>query len=210
MSARHNSTVICFDAFGTLVPQGRRGRSPYQLLSEAATLAGISNWRHYVLTCPLDPRAIADCIGAPEQSTRLEMALEREMEGLALFPGVAEMLDELHRRGAQLWVCSNLAKPYGVRLRTLLPEYVQTLFSYEIGYTKPAPEIYRRLIQRAGVAPERIWFFGDSERSDVVGPQNAGMHAELINWNTGPTLTATLRNTFHRWPHLEPVSIKSF
>jgi FMN phosphatase YigB (HAD superfamily) len=55
----------------------------------------------------------------------------------------------------------------------------RAIFSAELGLTKPAPEAFRRLAARPGVAPEEILFFDDYP-SYVEGAREAGLAAHVV------------------------------
>ncbi len=53
--------------------------------------------------------------------------------------------------------------------------------SVGLGWRKPHPTIYAEALERLGIRPEQAVFAGDSYLADFVGPQEAGIHAYLID-----------------------------
>jgi putative hydrolase of the HAD superfamily len=49
------------------------------------------------------------------------------------------------------------------------------------GVRKPDPEIFRRALERMGVAPVRALYAGDIPSVDVDGAHDAGLHAVLVD-----------------------------
>ena len=97
-------------------------------------------------------------------------------------------LDELHARGFRTGILSNT--PWGtpaipwreeVNRHGLLTAVDAVAFCVECGYRKPAPQPFRHIAAKLGVAPEACFFVGDDPRWDPVGARGAGMHAILID-----------------------------
>lgn len=53
--------------------------------------------------------------------------------------------------------------------------------SEEVGYSKPAKEIYQMAMDAFKVAAHEVVFVGDSIKNDVIGPMNHGMKAIWVN-----------------------------
>lgn len=49
--------------------------------------------------------------------------------------------------------------------------------SYEVGFIKPEPEIYRAVTEIVQVAPAECLFVGDNLLADYEGPRQFGMRA---------------------------------
>ena len=96
--------------------------------------------------------------------------------------GAVETLQTLRDRGYQVALLTN----WDARVRTLLKEngydrYFDHLFiSSEIGYEKPAPEIFQHAAQALKLPPEQILHIGDSLQHDIEGAQAAGWTAVRI------------------------------
>jgi putative hydrolase of the HAD superfamily len=55
----------------------------------------------------------------------------------------------------------------------------RTIFSAEIGRSKPDPEAFRRLATRLGCAPDEMLYF-DDDATYVVGAREAGLSADRV------------------------------
>ena len=93
-------------------------------------------------------------------------------------PGTAEILAALKPR-YRLGLLSNLT--HGPAARRILDHlklssYFEVLLvSGDLGYRKPHPQIFQRLIDALEVPPASILFVGDDPRTDVQGSLLAGM-----------------------------------
>lgn len=95
-------------------------------------------------------------------------------------PQVEMMLEELFRMKIRTAVISNIsfsAVALKRKIDTALPgnHFEFVIASSEYGVRKPNPLIFRAALQRAGVAPEDVWFCGDNYQADIVGSSGAGM-----------------------------------
>lgn len=54
-----------------------------------------------------------------------------------------------------------------------------SVFSSEVGWRKPAPQLYRAILDRLGVAAGEALHVGDRTLEDYEGPRQAGMRAVL-------------------------------
>lgn len=100
-----------------------------------------------------------------------------------VFPDVAATLDELQQRGIDFLVASN----FDERLHPIcdeLPELQllsRRVISASIGWHKPSPHFYTRLVEIAGCPAEQILMVGDDLENDVRAAQASGLQAVLIN-----------------------------
>jgi len=95
-------------------------------------------------------------------------------------PGLREMLARFTRKGLTLGIISNTCIPGEVLERHLQAEGLLELlpvrvYSCDVGYRKPAREIFLAGIQRAGLCAAETMFVGDSLRADIRGAAGAGM-----------------------------------
>ena len=99
------------------------------------------------------------------------------------FPDAAGALQELRSRGLGLGVISN----WDPSARGLLDSHGLARFfdpiviSSEVGSQKPAPEIFRIALQKAGLRGEQCLYVGDNYYDDVVGCRKLGMRGLLVN-----------------------------
>jgi len=96
-------------------------------------------------------------------------------------PGAMEVLEELKKRGIKLAIISNTI--HGQIERALLRHYKVhdmfkvLLFSSEVRFRKPRPEIFRMALYHMGVPSEGALHVGDTPEADVIGALKAGMGA---------------------------------
>ena len=100
------------------------------------------------------------------------------------YPGVAELIGRLHKKGYAVGVLSNKQAPVLEKLvASLLPagsyDAVQGVFPG--APVKPAPFLTNRILDRLGAAPCECVFVGDSD-VDYKTAQNAGLTHVAVTW----------------------------
>jgi FMN phosphatase YigB (HAD superfamily) len=136
--------------------------------------------------------------GAEHVLTLLDVQLDAEQRAAAvrtfehaaadldmeLTDGVGATLTALHERGIKLGIICDVGMTPSPVLRGWLADHgVLDLFDHwsfsdEVGYYKPAPEIFRDALTGLGrIAPGRAAHVGDLRRTDVAGAQAMGMIA---------------------------------
>ncbi len=104
-------------------------------------------------------------------------------------PGALETLHKLMEHGIPLAIISNTI--HGQIEKALLRHYQLQdkfkilLFSSEVRYRKPRPEIFRLALHHLRVPPEKAMHVGDTPDADVVGALKAGMKAVYYNPQKG-------------------------
>lgn len=100
-----------------------------------------------------------------------------------LFPGAAELCDELRARGLVVGLVSNwsprlprLVEQLGLAART---DFV--LCSALERLEKPDEELFRRALRRAGVRADEALHAGDDLEKDFHGARRAGLRAVLVD-----------------------------
>lgn len=175
--------AIIFDLFGTLI-RYRVQHHPYRQLLKWAR-------EHGRIPQPSDARVIMTHDEGIELLTdklrvnapagllnKLTDDIETELQSLTLFDDVEPTLEALHNSNIRLAICSNLAKPYGAVIPRLLSNFSFThVLSYECGFIKPEPEIYKLAAAGLNVSPKECLFVGDTYLADYHGPCEAGMSA---------------------------------
>ncbi len=115
-----------------------------------------------------------------------------------VFPGVRESLDFLSRSGYKLAVVSNSLGPNTrIDLETtgLVNYFEQIVISSEVGWRKPHPEIFRRVLELLDVQPSETVFVGDNIREDIKGATDAGIHAVMVSYTKeqNPNISAATK-----------------
>lgn len=120
---------------------------------------------------------------SPELAAALELAFSDagSAADLRLVPGTASCLHALRDAGVKLAIiCDVGLTPTPVLLERLEREGLLELFdavafSEEVGYYKPAPQMFHHVLDRLGVEPARAAHVGDRLRTDVGGARAAGL-----------------------------------
>lgn len=97
------------------------------------------------------------------------------------------LLDAVRRRGLKVGIVSNTPDPPDLWLDNLaadgVTEHVDAVvLSSQVGLRKPAPEIYRAVLDALGVEPSNALFVGDRVREDIQGPAALGMRTCLVTY----------------------------
>jgi glucose-1-phosphatase len=152
---------------------------------------------------------------SPEQVRRIHTAWL-----LGEYPGIGDVVDELHRAGIPTGVLSNTNHAHWVammprRWHTAAPQgatdpadrhpasgyptlarILHPHASHLLGHTKPTVEIHRAFEHRVGVRPEQVLFFDDLA-DNVTGARVAGWKVHQIDHtaDTAAQMRATLRQS---------------
>ena len=100
-----------------------------------------------------------------------------------VYDDVRPTLQTLRERGYKLAVISN----WDDRLKPLLADlqlsdYFETIvLSIDVGATKPSPKIFEQTLKLLNVSASELFHVGDSLEEDLVGPQQCGIAALLLD-----------------------------
>lgn len=116
----------------------------------------------------------------------LRLEQEAWWHGARVDPGAVPLLDSLRDRGIRTGLCSNApyrAQSLHEQLAFLgVDEHLDAVtFSSEVGWRKPAPQMFTASLRALGTGADRTVMVGDSEVADIAGAHAAGMRAVLIN-----------------------------
>ncbi|MGE5550464.1 MAG: HAD family hydrolase [Bacteroidota bacterium] len=102
----------------------------------------------------------------------------------ATYPWVAETLTRLKRMGYGMSIISNTDARVKEQLEDggIVDFFDQIFDSKLIGFTKPDPRLFKYSCDALGVQPEECLYIGDSLMIDVLGANNFGMPAVLVDW----------------------------
>lgn len=191
--------VIVFDAFGTLVKIGN-SRSPYLKLMKWQKQSGrkpTSKDASIIMSRNANLSQISNLFGNEipvNLLAELNADLTLDLDSIELYSDTV-VLQTLKNRGFKLALCSNLAMPYGEKLKKILPDlFDELILSYEIGSIKPDIKIYEAIQRRLNCDMKDILFIGDNEILDVEKPRSLGMSARLIQRNEAQTLNDVLKD----------------
>ena len=114
----------------------------------------------------------------------VEAYMEPFLNYLRPRPGVREALSLIRRAGLKMGIVSNsLSGAYSRRLlrRYGLEGFFDCMvFSNEVGYVKPHPEIFRRALAKLNVGAGEAVMVGDEVETDIRGAKALGMTTILI------------------------------
>lgn len=173
---------VVFDALGTLVRM-EKGRHPYRTLQALMAQFGRrpqpdDALRMLTENATLSGFAAACGVRVPlDQLEQLEAEVAAEVRSVEVYDDAVPALIKIKSLGLKLAICSNLAKPYGAALHSVLPRVDAYALSYEVGAAKPNPFIYQYVCQELGCLPSELLFVGDTLAADVTGPRDFGMSA---------------------------------
>lgn len=108
-------------------------------------------------------------------------------KGITLCDGVYETLQGLKERGIPMGIISNTIFPgeeHDIDLVNyeIMPYFDFRIYSCDIGWRKPKPEIYKEGLKLINLPPENTIYVGDRYIEDVLGPQKLGMNGVLKFW----------------------------
>jgi len=205
--------LVVFDAFNTLITSQRDSRQTFLaglaevgLHASEGTLTRLqaasegldhsewsgsrrtySGWAAATLSSVARAGTVMRADLAPHVVPALEQLHQAPMVAL---PGAADCLAALRRAGFTIALCSNWGWDLAVDVAGagLTGDIDVFVTSAQAGYRKPHPRIYQATLERAGFGADDAVFVGDSLRTDVLGPQRAGIRSVLLAPDTGRRL----------------------
>jgi len=101
------------------------------------------------------------------------------------FADVIPALTDLKKRGIILGLISNVERDISPLLKEtgLEPLLDVVVTSQDAGVNKPNPEIFHKVLRRAGVKASEAIYVGDQYQIDILGAQKAGMKGILLDRN---------------------------
>ena len=99
------------------------------------------------------------------------------------FAETRPVLEELRRRRLGVGLISNWDHTSRRILDRLeLSRYLDPIVvSFDVGFAKPAAEIFRVAVERTGVPAEQCLYVGDNYYDDAVGARKVGMQPLIVN-----------------------------
>lgn len=100
-----------------------------------------------------------------------------------LYPGIAELLEEMHQLGVAQAILSNKGDPYVKDLsRKYFERWITVAYGERVGIPrKPHPEATLGIVREWGFDPSRVLYVGDSD-VDILTGKNAGLDAASVCW----------------------------
>lgn len=115
-----------------------------------------------------------------------------------LYNNLGALFDSIRATGRTISLLSNTGFIQGPALRKMMQQFGWEqyfsfqLYSDEAGYSKPAPQFFAQLMEKARylhgatLSPVQIWHLGDNPLADVQGAAKAGMTASLTTFDKQP------------------------
>jgi FMN phosphatase YigB (HAD superfamily) len=173
--------AMVFDVFGTLVRM-RDPRRPFRKLLEKLYLKGLApqpDDGSRLMSSNVGLAGVPKFFGVDLPAAEIspfELDLYAELSTIELFPEVLSTLTALRDAGYKLALCSNLAMPYAIPVKLLLPPLDAYGWSFEIGAVKPNPVIYQEVCRRLDCLPNEVLMVGDNLEKDCQAPCRYGIH----------------------------------
>jgi putative hydrolase of the HAD superfamily len=183
--------AVIFDLWQTLVPWDAEESRRFH--SEVSALAGVEPDRfwdawltgHHLPnrnTGPMRDHLLAlfgELGAAPDVDEILALRRDRARRVLVPRPDALPTLEELRRRGHLLGMISVCTEdvPDVWDETPLGGKFDATVFSCEVGVSKPDPRIYEIACERLAVEPAECLFVGDGANDELPGAERAGMTA---------------------------------
>lgn len=167
--------------FGTLLRIGEK-RYPYRQLLEQLRIVGRqpqSDDAARIISANVGLASAALLLGIDLPASGmapLEIDLYQELLTVELIPEVLPTLHVLRAESFKLALCSNLAAPYAVPVKLLLPPLDVCVWSFEVGAVKPQPTIYKVLCEQLDCTPHEMIMIGDTPEADHSAPRSLGIH----------------------------------
>ena len=143
----HQVKAVVLDVFGTLVRIGVK-RRPYfghqQLLKATGRPPKVDD-NAKIMSSNIGFSGVPALLGVDlpgAQIARLELDLYAELQTVQLYDETLATLGSLKIAGYKLGLRSNLAAPYAIPVKLLLPPLDANAWSFEVGAVKPDPIIY--------------------------------------------------------------------
>jgi putative hydrolase of the HAD superfamily len=183
--------AVIFDLWQTLVPWNQEESERFhRRLAETVGVDPDRFWDSYLNGHHLPNRntgPLSDHLSAlfaelgvePDLAPVLTMRRERTLKVLVPRSDALPTLDELRRRGHLLGMISVCTEdvPEVWDETPLGRQFDATVFSCDVGVSKPDRRIYEIACERLGVEPADCLFVGDGANDELPGAERAGMTA---------------------------------
>lgn len=179
-----NATVAIFDFDGTIADSMREMLAAYNSVAPSLKLETISDERAMTLRTLTPDEAMREMNVSlwklPRIMTSVRGALRARMATVQPFPGIADALHELWRRGCKTAIVSSNSEP---NIRELLARHDLDHFeAFSCGASMfGKASRLRKLTKHPELSASRFFYIGDETR-DVMAAREAGMHSIAVTW----------------------------
>lgn len=114
---------------------------------------------------------------------RWQQRIGTQIESWFPYPFTIDVLEDLRTKGYRMGIISN----WDDSAREILKKhnldrfFEHVIISSEVGWEKPAAEIFQKAIQVASVKPSESIYVGDNYYDDAVGSRKAGIDPLIVN-----------------------------
>lgn len=183
--------AVSWDVDGTLYST-RRLTARFWLAALSASLDGNANaaWRAAVAMRRFrkrmeQVRAVGGRLETDDASIEERVALERawlspEIAALGARPGVASALRAFRDRFESQVALSDFEPTHKLASLGLLDRFDAIYSGERLGYLKPSPEPFRRILRDLDLQPENLLHIGDRPETDGAGATAAGCRVLLL------------------------------
>jgi HAD superfamily hydrolase (TIGR01662 family) len=105
-----------------------------------------------------------------------------------MYEDVPEVLRDLHRSGVKIGLISNTQRSLSAFEAHFALEglFAVAVSSFDHGYMKPHPSIFKTALERVSARPHEAVMVGDSLAHDIEGARRLGMRAVLVSRSGQP------------------------
>jgi phosphoglycolate phosphatase len=105
----------------------------------------------------------------------------------SVYPGVAEMLEQLHRDGFPLYVCTSKHEHFAVRIleKFDLAQYFKAIYGDRIDYASHSKsDLLALVLRQHAIDREAVWMVGDRS-FDIEAAHLNGIRCLAVGWGYG-------------------------
>ncbi len=182
LSSKTNQRIklLAFDAYGTLCYIANKRQAYQEIIHQPGM--GYKKTASLLMTSKQSITDLFDINSIVEQV--VVKKIQEEVNSVIPFDESLEVLRRVREQGMDIAIVSNLSVPYAEPLKNLFGKYVDYyIFSFDVGYKKPGPEIYAALLEKTSCQTSEVLMVGDNIKSDVEGAKNVGIKAVWLNRN---------------------------
>ena len=180
--------AVIFDMDDTLYGEKQYVKSGYsqvaRVLGDRVAHAQQKLWQFFTEgKSAIDQLLLSENIYSEELKNACVAAYRNQMPQIALYDGVAELLETLKQQGYRLGMITD-GRPEGQRAKIQalgLSRYMEhIIITDELGgvaYRKPNPLAFRMMAEHFGLEYAQMVYIGDNPRKDFIACEELGMRA---------------------------------